>query len=138
MNTLEHGCRLHSAGHLLDAAMRNVGKGSLIPSKGHHFNDGNAHVGMQLRISISSVDSPRLLLWTTPPRMLFPLSPVDRVRLHILVFPEYIGDIPAEERDSLIVTLEAEVKRLIAEDGEVQSTITDGDGTRKYSSFFWK
>ncbi|XP_059632728.1 uncharacterized protein LOC132275285 [Cornus florida] len=32
--------RLHSAGHLLDACMQNVGLGHLEPSKGHHFPDG--------------------------------------------------------------------------------------------------
>lgn len=32
--------RLHSAGHLLDICMRNVGLASLEPGKGHHFVDG--------------------------------------------------------------------------------------------------
>lgn len=32
--------RLHSAGHLLDACMINVGLGHLEPSKGYHFPDG--------------------------------------------------------------------------------------------------
>lgn len=32
--------RLHSAGHLLDAAMRDIGYGHLEPSKGYHFADG--------------------------------------------------------------------------------------------------
>lgn len=37
--------RLHSAGHLLDAAMRNVGRGNLEPSKGNHNPGGVAFVG---------------------------------------------------------------------------------------------
>ncbi|KAF3456210.1 hypothetical protein FNV43_RR00860 [Rhamnella rubrinervis] len=32
--------RLHSAGHLLDTCMQNVGLGDLVPTKGHHFPDG--------------------------------------------------------------------------------------------------
>ncbi|XP_024373387.1 uncharacterized protein [Physcomitrium patens] len=32
--------RLHSAGHLLDACMSNIGLGSLEPGKGYHFPDG--------------------------------------------------------------------------------------------------
>lgn len=32
--------RLHSAGHLLDACMHNVGLGHLEPGKGYHFPDG--------------------------------------------------------------------------------------------------
>ncbi|PON88317.1 Alanine-tRNA ligase, archaea [Trema orientale] len=32
--------RLHSAGHLLDACMQNVGLGHLEPGKGYHFPDG--------------------------------------------------------------------------------------------------
>lgn len=32
--------RLHSAGHLLDVCMRNVGVGHLEPGKGYHFPDG--------------------------------------------------------------------------------------------------
>lgn len=36
--------RLHSAGHLLDAAVRNIGRTDLEPSKGYHFPDGNAYV----------------------------------------------------------------------------------------------
>nr|KJB38609.1 hypothetical protein B456_006G263200 [Gossypium raimondii] len=32
--------RLHSAGHLLDVCMRNVGFGHLEPGKGYHFPDG--------------------------------------------------------------------------------------------------
>ena len=32
--------RLHSAGHLLDVCMQNVGLGHLEPSKGYHFPDG--------------------------------------------------------------------------------------------------
>ncbi len=32
--------RLHSAGHLLDAALRNLGRGDLVPDKGYHFPDG--------------------------------------------------------------------------------------------------
>lgn len=32
--------RLHSAGHLLDACMQNVGLGHLEPGKGNHFPDG--------------------------------------------------------------------------------------------------
>ena len=32
--------RLHSAGHLLDAALRNLGHTHLVPSKGYHFPDG--------------------------------------------------------------------------------------------------
>ncbi|XAR57089.1 Alanine--tRNA ligase [Bertholletia excelsa] len=32
--------RLHSAGHLLDICMRNVGLGHLEPAKGYHFPDG--------------------------------------------------------------------------------------------------
>lgn len=35
-------CRLHSAGHLLDLCVRNVGWGHLEPSKGYHFPDGYA------------------------------------------------------------------------------------------------
>ena len=33
-------CRLHSAGHLLDICMRNVGLTYLEPGKGYHFSDG--------------------------------------------------------------------------------------------------
>eukprot|EP01147_Barroeca_monosierra_P005704 gene5704-8991_t len=36
--------RLHSAGHLLDAAMTLIGRTDLKPSKGYHFPDGNAYV----------------------------------------------------------------------------------------------
>lgn len=36
--------RLHSAGHLLDAAMRCAGREDLVPTKGYHFPDGNAYV----------------------------------------------------------------------------------------------
>ncbi|KAI3987452.1 hypothetical protein MKX01_042456 [Papaver californicum] len=32
--------RLHSAGHLLDTCMQNVGLGNLEPTKGYHFPDG--------------------------------------------------------------------------------------------------
>jgi Ser-tRNA(Ala) deacylase AlaX len=32
--------RIHSAGHLLDAAMRNTGRTDLVPSKGYHFPSG--------------------------------------------------------------------------------------------------
>ncbi|XP_004347898.2 alanyl-tRNA synthetase [Capsaspora owczarzaki ATCC 30864] len=32
--------RLHSAGHLLDSAVRNLGHTGLVPSKGYHFPDG--------------------------------------------------------------------------------------------------
>ncbi|XP_048320987.2 uncharacterized protein LOC125419312 isoform X2 [Ziziphus jujuba] len=32
--------RLHSAGHLLDTCMQNVGLGDLVPTKGYHFADG--------------------------------------------------------------------------------------------------
>ena len=38
--------RLHSAGHLLDTAMNQIGRTDLQPSKGYHFPDGNAYVGM--------------------------------------------------------------------------------------------
>eukprot|EP01135_Chromosphaera_perkinsii_P008291 Nk52_evm2s1240 gene=Nk52_evmTU2s1240 len=31
--------RLHSAGHLMDAALKNIGKDDLIPTKGYHFED---------------------------------------------------------------------------------------------------
>ena len=33
-------CRLHSAGHLLDICMHNLGLSHLEPGKGHHFPDG--------------------------------------------------------------------------------------------------
>jgi len=33
--------RLHSGGHLLDVAMRDIGFSSLKPTKGYHFPDGN-------------------------------------------------------------------------------------------------
>lgn len=36
----ELNSRLHSAGHLLDVCMRNVGFDHLEPVKGHHFPDG--------------------------------------------------------------------------------------------------
>ncbi|KAK9664256.1 hypothetical protein RND81_14G029100 [Saponaria officinalis] len=32
--------RLHSAGHLLDISIRNVGLGHLVPGKAYHFPDG--------------------------------------------------------------------------------------------------
>jgi Ser-tRNA(Ala) deacylase AlaX len=33
-------CKLQTAGHLVDEAMRNIGYGYLIPTKGYHFPDG--------------------------------------------------------------------------------------------------
>lgn len=35
-------CRLHSAGHLLDACLPNIGLGHLKPGKAYHFPDGYA------------------------------------------------------------------------------------------------
>ncbi|KAK1293577.1 hypothetical protein QJS10_CPB17g01348 [Acorus calamus] len=40
MASLREGVRLHSAGHLLDTCMRNVGLDHLEPGKGYHFPDG--------------------------------------------------------------------------------------------------
>jgi len=65
---------LHTAGHLVDAAMYNAGF-RFEPSKGYHFPD----------------------------------SP----------YVEYIGSIPAEEREAAINTLNAELSKLILEDSEV-------------------
>lgn len=40
-HTMAFPCfRLHSAGHLLDVCMRNVGLGHLEPGKAYHFPDG--------------------------------------------------------------------------------------------------
>ena len=33
-------CRLHSAGHLIDACLQKVGLGHIEPTKGYHFPDG--------------------------------------------------------------------------------------------------
>jgi hypothetical protein len=33
-------CRLHSAGHLIDICMSNIGLSHFDPGKGHHFPDG--------------------------------------------------------------------------------------------------
>lgn len=35
-------CRLHSAGHLMDACLEEVGLGYMEPGKGYHFPDGYA------------------------------------------------------------------------------------------------
>ena len=77
--------RLHSAGHLLDLAMRNLKQG-LKPGRGYHFEDGP---------------------WV-----------------------EYEGGVPAEERASLVESLNTEMARLIAADEDtrveaVQATDTD-------------
>ena len=63
--------RLHSAGHLLDLAMRRVGV-QLVPGRGYHFPDG---------------------AWVA-----------------------YEGAVPAPERAPLVERLNAELKRLVAED----------------------
>lgn len=47
-----HICRLHSAGHLMDACMQNVRLGALVPTKGYHFADGYEAMNYDLSLSL--------------------------------------------------------------------------------------
>ncbi|KAI3870151.1 hypothetical protein MKW98_005964 [Papaver atlanticum] len=44
---------LHSAGHLLDTCMQNVGLGNLEPTKGYHFSDGPFELELEANALIS-------------------------------------------------------------------------------------
>ncbi len=83
-------CRLHTAGHLIDAAMKAIGK-QFPPTKGYHFPD----------------------------------SP----------YVEYEGQIPPEERESVIHQLQASVDQLIAENSKVEDRLVPLAELDRYCDF---
>ncbi|KAF8394565.1 hypothetical protein HHK36_020777 [Tetracentron sinense] len=97
--------RLHSAGHLLDACMRNVGLDSLEPSKGYHFPVGYKAIFVYLGlVALAST-------WR--------LSKSSFLR----PFVEYKGTVAQNELQSKQMELELEANALISRGGRVSAAV---------------
>ena len=105
--------RLHSAGHLLDAALANIGvlkRLNLKPGKGYHFPNG-PYVGAHERDRVHRI-GPR----DSPTRDGDGAKEGGGARGRT----EYIGVIPDAERDAIQAMLQAEMDRLIQNNSGVE------------------
>lgn len=109
---VSHMCRLHSAGHLLDSCMRNIGLGSLEPGKGHHFPDGY-EISKFALLNTSMTLHLEWCIWVPQFRILW------FVLFWFSPFVEYKGAITSKDLESKRVALELDANHLIKCGGQV-------------------
>ncbi|KAF7020376.1 hypothetical protein CFC21_033484 [Triticum aestivum] len=108
--------RLHSAGHLLDNCMTNLGL-KLEPGKGYHFADGYDHIQDYLFSDSSSLV----------------IRNADRLTLCLVFMPfvEYKGVVPADKLQDKKLELEKEANELISKGAKVLVSVFSDDEAAK-------